>query len=124
MVTLRNANVPGAIAPLVGRTLSHVLAALAAISFVLLLLSAAIRPAAAVEACVLHDVALQQLSKGYSEQVAGRGLTADGQKMIELLTSEGGSWTLIITDVHGRSCMLASGTSGSAFRRPATARHK
>ena len=109
MVTLRNANVPGAIAPLVGRTLSHVLAAMAAISFVLLLLSAATRPAAAVEACVLHDVALQQLSKSYSEQVAGRGLTADGQKMIELLTSEGGSWTLIITDVHGRSCMLASG---------------
>ncbi len=109
MVTLRNANVPGAIAPLVGRTLSHVLGALAAISCVILVLAAAIRPAAAQEACVLHDVALRQLSKAYNEQVTGRGLTADGQKMIELLASEGGSWTLIITDVHGNTCMLASG---------------
>ena len=108
MYALRKANALGAIAPQAGRTLSHVLGALAAISFVILILSAAIRPAAAVEACVLHDVALQQLSKAYSEQVSGRGLSADGQKMIELLTSEGGSWTLITTDVYGRSCMLAS----------------
>ncbi len=109
MDTLGKANLLGAIVPQAGKTLSHLLAALAAISFVLLFLSAAIRPAGAVETCVLHDVALKQLSKAYSEQVAGRGLTADGQKMIELLTSEGGSWTLIITDVHGQSCMLASG---------------
>jgi len=109
MDTLRNSNVLGAIAPLAGKTLSHFLGALAAISFVILILSAAIRPAAAVEACVLHDVALQQLSKAYGEQVAGRGLSADGQKMIELFTSESGSWTLVITDVSGRSCMLASG---------------
>ncbi len=109
MNTLGKASVLDAIASRAGRTLSHVLGALAAISFVLLFLSAAIRPAAALEACVLHDVALQQLSKAYGEQVAGRGLTADGQKMIELFTSERGSWTLVITDVTGRSCMLASG---------------
>jgi len=109
MDTLRKKNFLGTTLPQAGKNLSHLLGSLAAISFVLLLLSAAIRPAAAVEACVLHDVALQQLSKYYSEQVAGRGLTADGQKMIELLTSEDGSWTLIITDVNGRSCMLASG---------------
>ena len=109
MDTLGKANVLGAIAPQAGRTLSHLLGAFAAISFVILILSAALRPAAAMESCVLHEVALQQLSKAYSEQIAGRGLTTDGQKMIELLTSESGSWTLIITDVFGRSCMLASG---------------
>ncbi len=109
MDTLRKKNLLGTILPQAGKTLSHLLGALAAISFVLLLLSAAIRPAAAVEACVLHDVALQQLSKTYSEQIAGRGLTSDGRHMVELLTSESGSWTLIITDVHGNTCMLASG---------------
>ncbi len=109
MDTLKKPNLLSAVVPHAGKTISHVLGALAAISFVILILSAAIRPAAAQEACILHDVALQQLSKAYSEQVAGRGLTADGQKMIELLTSEGGSWTLVVTDVRGRSCMLASG---------------
>ena len=109
MNTSPKANILTTVAPHAGKTVSHVLGALAAITFVILVLSAAIRPAAAMEACILHDVALQQLSKSYSEQVAGRGLTADGQKMIELLTSEDGSWTLIITDVHGNTCMLASG---------------
>lgn len=89
--------------------MSQVLRALGAISFMILILSAAIRPVAAQEACVLHDAALQQLSKAYGEHVAGRGLTADGQKMIELLTSEGGSWTLMVTDVHGNTCMIAGG---------------
>ena len=97
------------VAPHAGKTVSHVLGALAAISFVILILSAAIRPVAAQEACVLHDAALQQLSKAYGEQVSGRGLTADGKKMLELLTSESGSWTLIVTDVHGNTCMFAGG---------------
>ena len=109
MHTSQTANILSTIAPHAGKTVSHVLGALAAISFVILVLSAAIRPAAAQEACVLHDVAVQQLSKGYGEHVAGRGLTADGKKMFELLTSEGGSWTLIVTDVHGNTCMLAGG---------------
>ena len=109
MNTSPKANILTTVAPHAGKTVSHVLGALAAITFVILVLSAAIRPAAAMEACILHDVALQQLSKSYNEQVTGRGLTADGQKMIELLASEGGSWTLIITDVHGNTCVLASG---------------
>ncbi len=109
MITSPKANILSTVAPHAGKTVSHVLGALAAISFVMLILSAAIRPAAAQEACVLHDVALQQLSKAYGEHVAGGGLTADGKKMFELLTSEGGSWTLMVTDVHGNTCMLAGG---------------
>ncbi len=109
MNTSPKANILSTAAPHAGKTMSHVLAALAAISFVILILAAAIRPVAAQEACVLHDAALQQLSKTYGEHVAGRGLTADGKKMIELLTSEGGSWTLMVTDVHGNTCMLAGG---------------
>ena len=109
MNTSPKANILSTVAPHAGKTVSHILGALAAISFVILVLSAAFRPAAAQEACVLHDVALQQLSKAYNEQVTGRGLTTDGQKMIELLASESGSWTLIITDVQGNTCMLAGG---------------
>ena len=109
MDTPRKPNLLGSIVPQAGKTVSRVLGALAAISFVVLVLSAAIRPAAAQQACVLHDVALQQLSKAYGEHVAGRGLTADGKKMFELLTSEGGSWTLMVTDVHGNTCLLAGG---------------
>ena len=109
MHTSQTANIPSPVAPLAAKMVSHFLGALAAISIVMLILAAAIRPAAAQEACVLHDVALQQLSKAYDEQVTGRGLTTGGKAMVELLASEGGSWTLIITDVHGNTCMLASG---------------
>ncbi len=109
MNTSPKANILSTVAPHASKTVSHVLGALAAITFVILVLSAAIRPAAAQEACVLHDAALQQLSKAYGEHVAGRGLTADGKIMFELLTSEGGSWTLIMTDVDGNTCMLAGG---------------
>ena len=45
----------------------------------------------------------------FEEQIVARGLTQEGKAMFELFTSEGGSWTLIVTDTEGKSCIIASG---------------
>lgn len=68
-----------------------------------------VHPASAMEQCALRDVAMTHLEKNFQEHVVGRGLTGDGQAMVELLTAGEGTWTLIITDVRGHSCVIASG---------------
>ncbi len=46
--------------------------------------------------------------KQYGEKVAARGLTQNGKAMFELFVSESGSWTVIVSDPVGRSCIIAS----------------
>ena len=65
--------------------------------------------ARAQDACVVRDDAVEQLSKQYGEKVAARGLTQNGKAMFELFVSESGSWTVIVSDPAGRSCIIASG---------------
>lgn len=71
--------------------------------------SAVSTPASAQQLCLLRDVAVTQLTKQHGEAVSARGLATNGKFMIELFTAESGSWTLITTDVNGRSCVVASG---------------
>ncbi len=49
------------------------------------------------------------MQKNLEEQVVGRGLTQEGKAMFELFTSEIGTWTLIVTDTEGNSCIIANG---------------
>ena len=63
----------------------------------------------AQQLCLIRGDAVAQLGKQYGEAVTGRGLVQDGKAMFELLTSEKGSWTLVVTDVNGRSCVVAAG---------------
>ncbi len=67
------------------------------------------RPADAQQRCLLHEAAQEQLAERFQEEVAGRGLVTSGKSMVELYTSEEGSWTLVVTDVEGRSCVIGSG---------------
>lgn len=66
--------------------------------------------------CDLRDNALTQLETQFDERVVGRGLTRDQRGMVELLTSEDGSWSVIVTDVRGRTCLLATGQDWSAVQ--------
>ncbi len=68
----------------------------------------------AQQACSSHDEAMLQLEKQFSEQVAGRGLATNGKQMLELLVSETGSWTVLVSDPRGRSCVVASGENWQA----------
>jgi hypothetical protein len=61
--------------------------------------------------CAPRDRAVIQLEKQFGELVSGRGLAENGRRMIELLVSEKGYWTVLISDSNGRSCVMASGES-------------
>ncbi len=63
----------------------------------------------AQQVCAPRDRAVVQLEKQFEENVSGRGLTLNGKKMFELFISEKGSWTMLISDPQGRSCVVASG---------------
>ena len=79
-----------------------------------LLLSAA--SANAEQFCAPRDGAVLQLEKQFGELVSGRGLAANGKRMIELLVSEQGSWTVLISDPNGRSCVMASGETWQGIK--------
>ncbi|MEQ9642089.1 MAG: hypothetical protein RIM84_18845 [Alphaproteobacteria bacterium] len=51
----------------------------------------------------------QQLENKFEEQAVGRGLTPGGDAMFELFVSNSGSWTVLISDPSGRSCVFAVG---------------
>ncbi len=66
--------------------------------------------------CDLRDNALTQLETKFEQQVVGRGLTRDGQAMFDVLVSDAGSWSVIVTDTRGRTCLMASGEDWSAIQ--------
>lgn len=84
--------------------------ALAILGFVAATLAATV-PASAQQACITHESATKQLEKQFDEMVVGRGLASSGKAMYELFVSEKGSWTVVVSEPNGRSCILASGES-------------
>ncbi len=68
-------------------------------------------PASAQQTCVTHKAATKQLEEKFDERVVGRGLANAGKAMFELFVSEKGSWTVVVSEPNGRSCILASGES-------------
>jgi len=65
-------------------------------------------PAEAQPVCGTHGSVVDNLKKGYSETPASMGVT-NGGAVIEVFTSEEGTWTLVITQPNGLSCLIASG---------------
>jgi len=59
--------------------------------------------------CGPRDVAVAELAGDLGEQVIGRGLSLNGKAMLEVFKGESGSWTVIVTDTNGISCVLANG---------------
>ncbi|MEE8203684.1 MAG: hypothetical protein V3R74_08015 [Alphaproteobacteria bacterium] len=65
--------------------------------------------AEAQQLCTVRDEALSQLEGKFDEQVVGRGLVESGRAIVELFVSENATWTVVVTDTTGRSCIVASG---------------
>jgi len=59
-------------------------------------------------ACGDRSDLLGHLKEKFKESAAGVGMTGTGT-VIELMTSESGSWSLILTFPTGRSCLMATG---------------
>lgn len=105
--TNRQSRLHGVFKPIAGLASAIVGSAMAV--GVVAALSTASVPAHAQQLCLLRDVAVSQLTKQHGEEISARGLATNGKFMMELFTGESGSWTLITTDVNGRSCVIASG---------------
>ncbi|MBI1775972.1 MAG: hypothetical protein HYR63_11555 [Proteobacteria bacterium] len=66
--------------------------------------------------CAARQELLQAFSEGYAEAPTAIGLASSGG-VLELLTSENGSWTVFMTLPSGMSCLIATGQSWT-MKRP------
>lgn len=79
-------------------------------------LTATAMPAAAQSVCFSRAQAIENLKSEYGENISARGISNDGKVMYELLTSESGSWTLLMTHADGPTCMVGSGEAWTAVK--------
>ncbi len=70
----------------------------------------------AEQLCAPRNKAVMQLDEQFGEMVSGRGLAVNGKRMIELFVSEKGSWTVLVSDPNGRSCVMASGENWQGIK--------
>lgn len=61
-------------------------------------------------ACSSHDEMVDVLARRYSEQPRAIGL-ANPSAVIEIFTSEAGTWTILLTRPDGASCIVSAGDS-------------
>lgn len=67
-------------------------------------------PASAQSVCGERGKFLEHLGSNYQEGPVAMGLVSDGS-VLEVLTSKKGSWTIIVTQPDGKSCVVAAGES-------------
>ena len=85
--------------------------------------AALVAPAASAQTlCGERQSFLSHLGKNYHEATTAMGLTSSG-KVIEVLTSDKGTWTIIVTNPDGRSCLIAAGEEWEAVKRVAMEPH-
>ncbi|AUX75720.1 MULTISPECIES: hypothetical protein [Sinorhizobium] len=60
--------------------------------------------------CAERAQVIEFLAKQYSEKQAAFGMV-NQQAVMELYAADNGTWTLVITDVSGRSCVILAGKS-------------
>ncbi len=65
--------------------------------------------AQAQQLCLPHEEAIARLQQQHGESTKGLGVGTRGQSVMELFTSETGSWTILVTRTNGLSCIAASG---------------
>ncbi len=74
---------------------------------------AALTSPAAAQSCAARDAVIGKLQEKYAEQLTAGGLQLmhRGPSMIELWASaETGTFTVLLTDANGVSCIVAAGT--------------
>ncbi len=74
------------------------------------------RHAVAQQICAERIGVLKQLAKTHQEAPVALGITGSGQ-VVELLTSDKGTWTIIVTNPEGISCLIAVGESWENIER-------
>jgi hypothetical protein len=67
-------------------------------------------PASAQVPCGDHDEAIKHLAEKYNEHPQGIGISAQGAA-VELLVSESGTWSVLVTEPGRPTYLVASGES-------------
>jgi len=65
-------------------------------------------PSVAELFCSNHDAIVAGLTDSFHERRFGYGVASDAA-IIEIYVSDDGTWTVLMSDVTGRSCVLAAG---------------
>lgn len=58
--------------------------------------------------CAPYERMVTELESRFQEARTGRGVDARGH-LVEVYSSEGGSWTMLVTIPNGPSCIVATG---------------
>jgi hypothetical protein len=61
--------------------------------------------------CARHAEIVEYLKSEFQEFQGAYGLVGDKAILELYLSSKGATWTIIVTDVSGKSCILAAGES-------------
>jgi type IV secretory pathway VirB2 component (pilin) len=64
----------------------------------------------AMLSCAGRSDVVKFLDKNFAEKLTAVGLV-NQNAVLEVYAAESGTWTLVVTDVHGISCILLSGDS-------------
>lgn len=79
-------------------------------------------PAAAQEICGARADLLKELTQRYSEAPVAVGLANSGA-LVEILTNDNGStWSIMVSQPNGMSCLVAAGKEWQALKPDATGR--
>jgi len=79
----------------------------------LVLGAAFVTSASAQQICAKRAVVVEGLGAKYKERTTSVGLVSNGM-VIEVLTSNTGTWTILMTATNGVSCIMAAGESWEA----------
>jgi hypothetical protein len=63
------------------------------------------------EGCGSHGSVTRWLSRRFSETPFARGLQGDGRLFELYMAKEGATWTVVVTDPAGESCIVTEGTA-------------
>jgi|TARA_Y100000294_G_scaffold152322_1_gene150553 hypothetical protein len=87
-------------------------------ALVLIIGSSFFVPAASAQpVCSTHRTVSDSLKKSYAEAPVSMGVTAGGG-VIEVYASPKGTWTLVITQPNGTSCLIAAGQGWKNLPKP------
>ena len=74
-------------------------------------------PASAQTVCGERVEIVNRLTDGYEEQQTSAGIARNGS-LVEIFSSETGSWTIIFTVPGGQTCLMAVGENWQSLQEP------
>ncbi len=67
--------------------------------------------------CAPHNEVVDQLAKKYGEAPVAIGVTSGGGLVEVLTTSDGTTWTMILSMPNGTTCLVAAGEGWRVLKR-------